>query len=65
MEAIGMNNRIDSKAVQEPKSIWDNNLPAGNSPPLPKAPLVAASIAYGCWLLFLLSMVILRVASKT
>ena len=48
----------------EPKTIWDNDLPAGNSPPMPKGPLIAAAVAYGCWLVFLLVMTILRVTSK-
>jgi len=44
----------------KPKSIWDNDLPAGDSPPLPKWPLVAAIVAYGAWMIFLLAMMILR-----
>jgi hypothetical protein len=48
----------------EPKTIWDNDLPAGDSPPMSKGPLIAAAAAYGCWLLFLLSMVIFRITFK-
>ncbi len=49
---------------KEQKTIWDNDLPAGNSPPRSKAALVAAALAYGGWLVFLLIMTILRVTSK-
>ncbi len=48
----------------EPKTAWDNDLPAGNSPPMPKGPLIAAAVAYGVWLVFLLVMTILRVTYK-
>ena len=44
----------------QPKSIWDNDLPPGDSPPLPRWPLTAAIVAYACWMLFLVSMVIVR-----
>jgi hypothetical protein len=52
--------RDEASQESEPKSIWDNDLPAGNGPPMPRARLVAAAVAYGCWLLFLLVMVIVR-----
>lgn len=45
---------------QKPKSIWDNDLPAGDSPPLPKWPLTAAIVAYSVWMVFLISMAVLR-----
>lgn len=54
----------DASGQDQTKSIWDNDLPAGDSPPMPKAPLVAAAVAYGCWLLFLLAMVIVRITYK-
>ena len=43
------------------KSIWDNDLPAGDSPPLPRWPLTVSIIAYGLWMVFLISMMILRI----
>ena len=54
----------NAQQSDKPKTIWDNDLPAGNSPPMPKGPLIAAAVAYGCWLVFLLVMTILRVTSK-
>jgi hypothetical protein len=45
----------------ERKSIWDNDLPAGDSPPLPKWPLVTAIAAYAVWMVFLVAMMILRI----
>lgn len=47
-------------APDKPKSIWDNDLPAGDSPPLPKWPLTAAIVAFSLWMVFLISMAILR-----
>lgn len=44
----------------KPKSIWDNDLPAGDSPPLPAWPLKMAIVAYAVWMLFLISMAVLR-----
>jgi len=45
---------------REPKSIWDNDLPAGDSPPRSPVVLIVSAVAYGCWLIFLLVMTILR-----
>ncbi len=51
----------DKDAVQDkPKSIWDNDLPAGDSPPLPRWPLVLWIALYVVWMLFLISMVVVR-----
>ncbi len=46
----------------KPKTIWDNDLPAGDSPPLPRWPLTAAIVAYSAWMVFLVSMAVLRLA---
>ena len=61
---------LECKAVAEPnasadkpKSIWDNDLPAGDSPPLPRWPLTAAISAYALWMVFLVSMMVLRISS--
>ena len=43
-----------------PRSIWDNDLPPGDSPPLPRWPLTASIVAYGVWMVFLVSMMIVR-----
>ena len=48
----------------EKRSIWDNNLPAGDSPPLPRWPLTASIVAYSLWMVFLVSMMILRLATS-
>ena len=48
----------------KPKSIWDNDLPAGDSPPLPRWPLTAAIVAYSVWMVFLVSMAILRISGS-
>jgi hypothetical protein len=51
----------ETSAVRsKPKSIWDNDLPAGDSPPLPRWPLTAAIVAYSVWMVFLISMAVLR-----
>jgi len=47
-------------ATAKPKSIWDNDLPAGDSPPLPRWPLVFWIVVYVLWMLFLISMLIVR-----
>ncbi len=52
----------DNASQPKPKSIWDNDLPAGDSPPLPRWPLTAAAVAYGLWMVFLISMMILRMS---
>lgn len=54
---------VDNTHAEKPKSIWDNDLPAGDSPPLPRWPLTAAIVAYSVWMVFLISMAILRMAT--
>lgn len=46
--------------ADKPKSIWDNDLPAGDSPPLPRWPLTASIIAYSLWMVFLIAMAVVR-----
>ena len=46
--------------AEKPKSIWDTDLPAGDSPPLPRWPLTAAIVVYALWMAFLISMAVLR-----
>ena len=58
----------DEKAEQssndeQPRSIWDNDLPAGDSPPLPRWPLTASIIAYSIWMVILFSMLIVRLST--
>lgn len=48
----------------EAKSIWDNDLPAGDSPPLPRWPLTAAIVACCAWMVFLITMMILRISDS-
>lgn len=45
---------------RNPKSIWDNDLPAGDAPPLPRWPLTVSVVVYGLWMVFLVAMMILR-----
>lgn len=52
-----------ANVTAKPKSIWDNDLPAGDSPPLPRWPLTAAIVAYSIWMVFLISMAVLRIAT--
>jgi len=42
------------------RSIWDNDLPAGDSPPLPRWPLIASIVAYCVWMVFLIAMLVVR-----
>ena len=51
-------------ARTKPKSIWDNDLPAGDSPPLPSWPLKAAVVLYSLWMVFLIAMTILRLTTN-
>ncbi|HOA75866.1 MAG TPA: hypothetical protein PL151_20220 [Phycisphaerae bacterium] len=53
----------ENARTERPKSIWDNDLPPGDSPPLPRWPLTAAIIAYSCWALFLVAMLIVRLTT--
>jgi len=56
--------KIDQEQeTQKPKSIWDNDLPAGDSPPLPRWPLTVSIIAYSVWMVFLISMMIVRLCT--
>ncbi len=45
----------------KPGGIWDNDLPAGDSPPLPRWPLTAAIVACCLWMVFLVCMMIMRI----
>ncbi|HSW45283.1 MAG TPA: hypothetical protein VLM89_06905 [Phycisphaerae bacterium] len=49
--------------ADKPKSIWDNDLPAGDSPPMPRWPLVFWTVVYVVWMVFLISMVVVRFAT--
>jgi hypothetical protein len=42
------------------RSVWDNDLPPGDAPPLPRWPLTLAVSVYVVWMAFLISMMILR-----
>lgn len=41
-------------------TLWDNDLPVGDSPPLPAWPLKLSIVAYVLWMTFLVAMLILR-----
>lgn len=51
----------NTAAPTQPESIWDNDLPAGDSPPMPRWPLNLAIAVYVLWMIFLVSMMIMRV----
>ena len=53
-----------SSSEEESKTIWDNDLPAGDSPPLPRWPLTAAILAYSVWIVILISMMIVRISTS-
>ena len=60
-----MSETHDSAHAAKPgksQSIWDNDLPAGDSPPLPGWPLTASIVAYVLWMIFLVGMMVLRLA---
>jgi len=50
---------------EKPKSIWDNDLPAGDSPALPRWPLIASVVALSLWFVFLVSMMIVRLCTSS
>lgn len=55
----------DQKAAEQPrpKGIWDNDLPVGDSPPLPRWPLTASIVAYALWMVFLVAMMVVRLTT--
>ncbi len=50
-------------AGEKRNSIWDNDLPPGDSPPMSKGPLVATIALYAAWMVFLISMMIVRLVT--
>ncbi len=60
---VGSDEKIESAEPAEKKSQWDNDLPAGDSPPGPKWHLVASAVAWGVWVIFLLVMALERITS--
>ena len=59
---MAMESTNETTPVIQPKSIWDNDLPAGDSPPMPRWPLVAASVTFVVWFGFVISMMVIRLA---
>ena len=50
----------------KPKYDWaDPNVPAGDSPPMPRWPLIASAVVFGLWLVFLVIMAIVRVKTTS
>jgi hypothetical protein len=43
----------------------DPNVPAGDSPPLPRWPMYVSAAAWGLWIVFLVVMVVLRFRTTT
>ena len=62
--SMAMEGTLAHNMTHETKSIWDNDLPAGDSPPLPRWPLTAAIVAYSIWMIFLVSMAVLRLKTS-
>jgi hypothetical protein len=61
--------RKEPKAKPEPAAIPhaagnDTSVPAGDSPGLPRWPLVLAAVAWGAWLVFMIVMMLLRMTSS-
>jgi len=50
----------NTSRTNAPRSIWDNDLPPGDAPPLPRWPLTASIVVYVLWMIFLISMMVLR-----
>lgn len=63
MSETPTNDTTAQAGESEPKSIWENDLPPGDSPPLPRWPLTASIIAYSCWMVFLIAMLIVRLTT--
>ena len=55
----------DNGSTGKTKSIWDNDLPAGDAPPLPDWPLKAAIATYAAWMVILIGLLILRLSTPT
>lgn len=51
-----------SAMTDKPQAMGSDDLPAGDSPPLPRWPLTASIVLYVLWFLFLVSMMVLRLA---
>ncbi|MHC4444901.1 MAG: hypothetical protein ACYTF1_09955 [Planctomycetota bacterium] len=45
------------------RSIWDNDLPAGESPALSRWPFTVSILAYSVWMVILISMLIVRLCT--
>lgn len=50
------------KNKNTPPPVPDDGIPAGDSPPKARWPLVLAAVAWGAWLLFLIAMMIVRLS---
>ena len=68
-------NDSDSKPVETqahteqappPKYDWsDPSVPAGDAPSMPRGPMIASIVVYCGWLIFLISMVVLRLKTTS
>lgn len=57
-------NTVSATTCGKGKSIWDNDLPPGDAPPMPRWPLTVSIVAYSVWMVFLLSMMVLRITAS-
>lgn len=55
-----MSEAAADKQDERPRTIWDNDLPVGDSPPLPRWPLIVSIVVCCAWAVFLVSMMVLR-----
>ncbi|MBN1492350.1 MAG: hypothetical protein JXA69_20730 [Phycisphaerae bacterium] len=53
-----------SDTHKNPPAVPDMDIPAGDSPPKPKWPLILAAVAWGGWFVFMLAMLIVRLCES-
>jgi len=59
----GASSLRSNRAPDVPESV--SNIPAGDLPPQPLWPLIAASAAWGLWIVFLFAMMWMRVRTTS
>jgi len=56
----------NSAKANVPKHDWaDPAIPAGNSPPLPRWPLIVSAVVFTLWVGFLVAMAIIRIRTTS
>ncbi|MBN1491621.1 MAG: hypothetical protein JXA69_17040 [Phycisphaerae bacterium] len=54
----------EKETRKDTPAVPDADIPAGDSPPKPKWPLIVAAVAWGSWFVFLLAMLIVRLCES-